>query len=148
MPTSTDLTGTVNTVDAATLGLVSGNTMAVTLHVNNEACDAAIAPPSISGVEADPCCGVLKYGGKVGTGFKRQDLDMLFKKLAPLKRETPPVAHELGLPRKGVHRVEPKLVAEVGFSEWTQDHRLRHPRFLGLRDDKAAREVVREAPKP
>jgi bifunctional non-homologous end joining protein LigD len=36
----------------------------------------------------------------------------------------------------------------VGFSEWTQDHRLRHPRFLGLRDDKAAREVVREAPKP
>ena len=40
--------------------------------------------------------------------------------------------------------VEPELVAQVGFSEWTRDGRLRHPRFLGLREDKAAREVVRE----
>jgi len=53
-------------------------------------------------------------------------------------------------PEKAVPRaatwVEPELVAQVGFSEWTQDHRLRHPRFLGLRDDKAAREVTREGP--
>jgi bifunctional non-homologous end joining protein LigD len=89
--------------------------------------------------------GALKYGGKVGTGFKRQDLDMLIKKLAPLERETPPVAHELGLPRKGAHWVAPKLVAEVGFSEWTPDGKLRHPRYLGLRNDKAPEEVVRES---
>jgi bifunctional non-homologous end joining protein LigD len=88
--------------------------------------------------------GALKYGGKVGTGFKRQDLDILIKKLAPLERETPPVAHELGLPRKGAHWAEPKLVAEVGFSEWTPDGKLRHPRYLGLRDDKRPKQVVRE----
>ena len=44
--------------------------------------------------------------------------------------------------------VEPELVAQVGFTEWTRDGRLRHPRFLGLRDDKAAREVVREERRP
>ncbi|HLP31726.1 MAG TPA: hypothetical protein VK150_10210, partial [Geothrix sp.] len=61
VPTSTDLSGTVHTVDASTLGLVWGNTMVITLHVNNRACSASIAPPSIGGVVADPCCGVLKY---------------------------------------------------------------------------------------
>jgi DNA ligase D-like protein (predicted ligase) len=89
--------------------------------------------------------GALKYGGKVGTGFKRHDLDMLIKKLEPLQRQTPPVAYELGLPRKGVHWVEPNLVAEVGFSEWTPDGKLRHPRYLGLRNDKTPEEVVRES---
>jgi DNA ligase D-like protein (predicted ligase) len=88
--------------------------------------------------------GALKYGGKVGTGYKRKDLDGLIKQLRPLERDTPPVAHELGLPRKGVHWVEPELVAEVGFSEWTPDGKLRHPRYLGLRNDKAPSEVVRE----
>ena len=48
------------------------------------------------------------------------------------------------LPKTRVHWVEPKLVAQVGFTEWTTDGKLRHPRFLGLRDDKDAREVVRE----
>lgn len=61
VPTSTDLSGTVHTVDASTLGLVAGNTMVITLHANNHACSASIAPPSIGGVVADPCCGVLKY---------------------------------------------------------------------------------------
>ncbi|MEO8040048.1 MAG: hypothetical protein ABI794_14860, partial [Betaproteobacteria bacterium] len=61
VPTSTDLSGTVHTVDAATLGLVAGNTMVITLHVNNEPCSAAIAPPAIGGGVADPCCGVLHY---------------------------------------------------------------------------------------
>ncbi|MFL5738447.1 MAG: non-homologous end-joining DNA ligase [Actinomycetota bacterium] len=88
--------------------------------------------------------GALKYGGKVGSGYKRKDLDSLIKQLRPLERETPPVARELGLPRKGVHWVEPKLVAEVGFSEWTPDGKLRHPRYLGLRNDKVPSEVVRE----
>lgn len=62
VPTSTDLSGTIHTVDASTLGLVMGNTMVITLHVNNEPCSASIAPPAIGGVVADPCCGVLKYG--------------------------------------------------------------------------------------
>ena len=61
VPTSTDLSGTVHTVDAATLGLVAGNTMVISLHVNNEPCSAAIAPPAIGGGVADPCCGVLHY---------------------------------------------------------------------------------------
>ena len=62
VPTSLDLSGTVHTVDAATLGLVLGNTMIVTLHVNNEPCTGQIAAPSISGGgAADDCCGVLKY---------------------------------------------------------------------------------------
>jgi bifunctional non-homologous end joining protein LigD len=87
----------------------------------------------------------LKYGGKVGTGYKRRDLDQLIGLLRPLERETPSVRHELGLPRKGVHWVEPQLVAEVGFSEWTPDGKLRHPRYLGLRNDKSPGEVVRES---
>jgi len=62
VPTSTDLSGTIHTVDASTLGLVAGNTMVITLHVNNEPCSASIAPPAIGGIIADPCCGVLKYG--------------------------------------------------------------------------------------
>jgi hypothetical protein len=61
VPTSTDLSGTIHTVDASTLGLVAGNTLVITLHVNNEACSASIAPPSIGGAVADPCCGVLHY---------------------------------------------------------------------------------------
>ena len=62
VPTSTVLTGTVHTVDASTLGLVAGSTMVLPLHVNNEACSAAIAPPAIGASVADPCCGVLRYG--------------------------------------------------------------------------------------
>ena len=50
------------------------------------------------------------------------------------------------LPRSGVHWVQPQLVAQIGFSEWTRDAQLRHPRFQGLRRDKAAAEVVREVP--
>ena len=61
VPTSTDLGGTILTADAGPLGLVAGNTMVITLHVNNEACAASIAPPTIAGHAADPCCGVLAY---------------------------------------------------------------------------------------
>jgi DNA ligase D-like protein (predicted ligase) len=87
--------------------------------------------------------GELRYAGKVGTGFTRETLHDLAAKLAPLKRDNSPFADEVR--ERTATWVEPELVAQVGFSEWTQDHRLRHPRFLGLRDDKAAREVVREA---
>src|SRR4051812_19461648 len=90
--------------------------------------------------------GELRYAGKVGTGFTRETLHDLAAKLAPLKLDRSPFADEVR--ERTATWVEPELVAQVGFSEWTQDHRLRHPRFLGLRDDKAAREVVREAPKP
>jgi hypothetical protein len=62
VPTSMDLSGTIHTVDASVLGLVAGNTLVITLHVNNESCTANITPPAIGGAVADPCCGVLKYG--------------------------------------------------------------------------------------
>jgi bifunctional non-homologous end joining protein LigD len=86
--------------------------------------------------------GRLRYAGKVGTGFTQATLRDLAGRLAPLRRDRPPFADEVRM--KDVTWVEPQLVAQIGFSEWTRDGRLRHPRFLGLRDDKAAGEVVRE----
>jgi DNA ligase D-like protein (predicted ligase) len=89
--------------------------------------------------------GRLVYAGKVGTGFTNQMLRSLYDRLAAIERPSPPF--DVGtLPRSGVHWVEPKLVGEVGFSEWTAAGELRHPRFQGLRDDKYPREVVREIP--
>ncbi|HEU4975703.1 MAG TPA: non-homologous end-joining DNA ligase [Baekduia sp.] len=88
---------------------------------------------------------VLRYAGKVGTGFTRATLRELSERLAPLIRDTAPFAPEKGLPRAATW-VEPELVAQLAFMEWTADGRLRHPSFLGLRDDKPAREVVRESP--
>jgi bifunctional non-homologous end joining protein LigD len=84
----------------------------------------------------------LRYAGKVGTGFTQATLRDLAARLAPLRRDRAPFADEVRM--KDATWVEPELVAQVGFSEWTRDGRLRHPRFLGLREDKAAREVVRE----
>ena len=89
--------------------------------------------------------GKLRFGGAVGTGFDRELLMSLHAKLRKLERATPPFEQD-GLPRKGVHWVEPKLVAQVGFAEWTGDGKLRHPRFLGLRTDKSPKDVVRERP--
>jgi bifunctional non-homologous end joining protein LigD len=89
--------------------------------------------------------GDLIYAGKVGTGFDRATLHELGAQMRKLKRDTRPFAGDDKIPGvRGATWIEPKLVAEVGFTEWTTDGRLRHPRFLGLRDDKAAREVVRE----
>jgi bifunctional non-homologous end joining protein LigD len=85
----------------------------------------------------------LRYAGKVGTGFTRATLAELAERLAPLTRETSPFEPEKGIPRAATW-VEPTLVAQIAFMEWTPDGRLRHPSFLGLRFDKAAREVVRE----
>jgi bifunctional non-homologous end joining protein LigD len=85
----------------------------------------------------------LIYAGKVGTGYTYQTLVSLTKALSVLERKTP-AATGIGLPRKNVHWVEPKLVAQIAFSEWTDDYKLRHPRFLGLREDKNPRDVVRE----
>jgi bifunctional non-homologous end joining protein LigD len=86
--------------------------------------------------------GELRYAGKVGTGFTRATLREIRDKLSGLRRNSSPFADEVR--DRSATWVEPQLVAQVGFSEWTRDGRLRHPRFLGLRDDKAADEVVRE----
>jgi len=87
----------------------------------------------------------LIYAGKVGTGFSRQTLDSLHAALVGLEQDRPPFDRGR-LPRSGVHWVRPRLVAEVGFSEWTTGGELRHPRFQGLRDDKDPAEVIRELP--
>jgi bifunctional non-homologous end joining protein LigD len=93
--------------------------------------------------------GRLVYSGKVGTGF---DLALLRNLSARLKKldvaksplDVAPPASEV----RGAHWVRPTLVAEVEFLEWTADERLRHPAFLGLREDKSASEVIRESRTP
>lgn len=87
--------------------------------------------------------GKLKYAGEVGTGFNQQMLEGLHRRLSRLERAEPPFESDR-LPRSGVHWVRPSLVAEIAFTEWTREGKLRHPRFKGLRRDKPAREVVRE----
>lgn len=89
--------------------------------------------------------GALRYAGKVGTGYDDDTLVSLRERLDRLEREGPPF-DDAPPEKDGVHWVEPVLVGEVGFTEWTRDGRLRHPRFLGLRHDKKAGEVVRERP--
>lgn len=86
----------------------------------------------------------LTYVGQVGTGFSDRTLADLRKRLKPLETEKPAVA---GVPReyaRSAHWVRPELVGEVVYGEWTQDVRLRHPSWRGLRFDKAPRDVVRE----
>jgi DNA ligase D-like protein (predicted ligase) len=87
--------------------------------------------------------GELRYAGKVGTGFDEATLSDLAARLEQLETTSSPFADPTAAER-GAHWVDPRLVAEIGFAEWTRHGRLRHPRFLGLRDDKAAAEVVRE----
>jgi len=84
----------------------------------------------------------LIYAGKVGTGYDDETLDRISKQLKDLEKDTSPLKGEVK--EKGVHWVKPKLVGEVGFSEWTNDNKLRHPRFKGLRKDKDPKDVVRE----
>ena len=84
----------------------------------------------------------LRYAGKVGTGYDDETLQSLRRRLDRLTQDRSPFA---GRVNERAHWVRPELVAEVGFTEWTRDGRLRHPRFQGLRTDKAARDVVRES---
>jgi bifunctional non-homologous end joining protein LigD len=88
--------------------------------------------------------GRLEYAGKVGTGFDTETLHALGAQLRDLRTNTSPFADPRSIKERHTTWVEPRLVAQIGFTEWTRDERLRHPRFLGLRDDKAATEVVRE----
>ncbi len=96
--------------------------------------------------------GGLRWAGNVGTGFDDAEIERLLGKLRPLRRDDAPFEEVPKMPRvrKGdVVWVEPKLVAEVRFAEWTHDGRLRAPVYQGLRDDKEATEVHRErAPIP
>ncbi len=89
--------------------------------------------------------GELRYAGKVGTGFSERTLAALGDKLEALEIPSSPFARGAGLPRQA-RWVEPRLVAQIAFGEWTRDGKLRHPRYLGLREDKPAAEVVRELP--
>jgi bifunctional non-homologous end joining protein LigD len=91
----------------------------------------------------------LEYAGNCGTGFTGEEIEKLLKKLRPLERPDPPFAVVPKMPkvRKGdVVWVEPKLVCEIEFAEWTHDGRLRAPSYQGLREDKSADEVHRERP--
>ncbi|HTV55738.1 MAG TPA: non-homologous end-joining DNA ligase [Terriglobia bacterium] len=83
--------------------------------------------------------GKLRYVGKVGTGFTAQTLSSLYEKFRPLVRKNPPLAEPAR--EKGVTYVDPRLVAQISYQEWTADMKLRQPVFLGLRDDKQAEEV-------
>jgi bifunctional non-homologous end joining protein LigD len=89
--------------------------------------------------------GELHWVGNVGTGFDQKLLASLFAKLQPLITDTCPFA-ERPKPDKGMTWVKPELVCQVKFANWTPDHRLRAPVFLGLRNDVSAREVAREEP--
>ncbi|HEV7753056.1 MAG TPA: non-homologous end-joining DNA ligase [Baekduia sp.] len=88
----------------------------------------------------------LRYAGKVGTGFGEATLQSLGRQLRELRQDDPPFADPASIRERTATWVKPELVAQVAFSEWTAAGRLRHPRFLGLRDDKSAGDVVREAP--
>jgi bifunctional non-homologous end joining protein LigD len=86
----------------------------------------------------------LRYAGKVGTGFDTTTLNALRRRLDDLTQTHS--AFQGPVRERAAHWVRPELVAEIGFTEWTRDGMLRHPRYLGLRDDKPAREVIREQP--
>jgi DNA ligase D-like protein (predicted ligase) len=89
--------------------------------------------------------GSLRYAGKVGTGYTNATLHQLGAQLRKLEADGSPFVDARPIPR-GTHWTRPELVAQIGFAEWTNDARLRQPRFLGLRDDKDPAEVVRERP--
>jgi bifunctional non-homologous end joining protein LigD len=90
--------------------------------------------------------GGLRYVGRVGTGFDDRLLRHLRARLATLEQKTSPFTTAVVKPPKASHFVRPELVGEVGFTEWTDEGQLRHPVFLGLREDKPATDVVRERP--
>lgn len=90
----------------------------------------------------------LRYAGRVGTGFDHRSALDLAKRLKPLVIERVPFADLPSTARRGVHWVEPELVCEIAFLNWTPDGVLRHPSFQGLREDKPAKSVKRERAVP
>ena len=87
----------------------------------------------------------LVFAGKIGTGFDTRLLIDLRKRLDALEIAKPPFTVAKGLPRLRAHWVRPSIVVQVSFIEWTDNNKLRHPRLIGVRFDKAPREVVRES---
>ena len=86
----------------------------------------------------------LEFAGHVGTGFSAATLRMLGQRLEPLRRDAPPLDD---VPREHARHavwVQPELVVECDYTEWTRDGRLRHPSYKGLREDVDPRDVVRE----
>jgi bifunctional non-homologous end joining protein LigD len=103
--------------------------------------------------------GTLRFAAKVGTGFDQRLLVALYAKFQELVRPDCPFANlpekarggrSQGLTARAMRNctwLEPKLVCQIRFAEWTRDHHLRQPAFLGLREDKAPKEVIREKPR-
>ncbi|MFP4352911.1 MAG: non-homologous end-joining DNA ligase [Puniceicoccaceae bacterium] len=85
------------------------------------------------------------YAGRVGTGFDNAFLESFREQLDRIEQEGTPFV-DFDSDDKTIHWAKPQYVGEIGFTEWTNDNRLRHPRFLGLRDDKVPREVGKEQP--
>jgi len=90
--------------------------------------------------------GALKYVGHTGTGFDQKELARVSKLLKSRETKDSPFAERIKT-NEPAHWVKPDLVAQIRFTEWTADQKLRHPVYLGLRDDKAATQVVRESPR-
>ncbi|MEX1248908.1 MAG: DNA ligase D [Anaerolineales bacterium] len=84
----------------------------------------------------------LQFAGGVGTGFNDRSMQEMRKRLAEMMAKVNPFAPDDMLPKTGVHWVEPKLVVEVGYGEWTKANKMRHPRYLGLRSDKPPQDVL------
>jgi bifunctional non-homologous end joining protein LigD len=101
------------------------------------------------GFHRTPGDGVLRYAGRVGSGFTSAELDRLARRLAPRAIDAcpfdppPPALH-----RRGAHWVRPEVVVEISYGEWTSEGRLRHPVYLGERGDVDAATVVRPPPTP
>jgi bifunctional non-homologous end joining protein LigD len=89
---------------------------------------------------------VFKFAGGVGTGYNDKTFQEIYERLLELETGKNPFAPDDLLPTTDVHWVQPKLVAQVGYSDWTKQDKMRHPRFLGLRADKDAVDVKRETP--
>lgn len=88
--------------------------------------------------------GRLRYAGKVGTGFTDTALKELQNKMNNIEIEKPAFSNPKEVKSAGVHWIQPRLVAQVSFTEWTSGNKLRHPSFIGLRNDKEPEEVTRE----
>jgi DNA ligase D-like protein (predicted ligase) len=87
--------------------------------------------------------GTFVYAGKVGTGFDERTLRTLGRRLRELEQPSSPFGRN-AVRERGVHWARPEVVAQIGFTEWTREGMLRHPRFQGVRTDKPAQDVVRE----
>jgi ATP-dependent DNA ligase len=84
------------------------------------------------------------FAGKIGTGFNTELLLQLREQLDRLEIPKTPFTKAVGLPRLRAHWVRPEIVVQVGFIQWTKHNKLRHPRLLGIRQDKDPRDVTRE----